>query len=590
MHRWPALVTLYWSFATAWGQTIPSQRLTDWSAAGARTPFVPVASVSITDFGADPTGVASCNTALQAALAALDGPGEVYFPAGSYRFNNTIVPPDSTVLAGEADANGQPLARLLLAAGEEQDGIRIAGSETVSGAVITAAPQQGQRFLLVDQPLLFQPGQWLRLEATDDASLVTSSWSLGQTGQVVEVQSVSGDTLHLVHPMRRTHASVPLLRRMTPRRQVHVRCLLLDRTTATTSQTCNILMRNAVDCTVKGVRSERCNYAHINLFRTANTTIALSHFRQGHSYGGGGRAYGVLVDYGSGDNRVEGNTFEQLRHAMIVQAGANGNVFAYNHSVNPFWSQFPFPSNAAGDLVLHGNYPYLNLFEGNVVQNIVIDNSHGINGPYNTLFRNRAELYGIFMNTSPASNEQNFIGNQVTYTGSVTYGQYALQGTGHFAYGNQIKGTILPAGTAEPVAPSLCGYSFGPFYTVHSSVPPLRTDNWQATSPLIEAQYRRTVLGMPSSCADVTYDLSTGLSGVPQQATCRVFFDAAAHQLVVEHGSPAAEPYAVFDSMGRTVAAGTVQASRTAITLPPLARGSYVVRLMRQGHRFMVAH
>lgn len=583
------IVALVWP-ALGWCQEIPAERLTDWSEVGARTAFVPASSVDITDFGADPTGLTTCNTALQAAIAALAGPGQVHFPPGIYLFSNTIVPPDSIILHGEADANGQPLAHLLLAAGEEQDGIRISGSENLSSAVLTAPPQQGQQFLLVDQPELFQAGQLLRLEATDDAELVTSSWSLGQTGQLVEVTTVTGDTIHLSRPIRRTYGTAPIVLTVTPRRQVHVRCLLLDRTTATSSQTCNILMRYAQDCTVEGVRSERCNYAHINLFRTTRTTVRNSHFRLGHSYGSGGKAYGVLVDYGSGDNLVLGNTFDQLRHAMIIQAGANGNVFAYNHSVNPFWSQFPFPSNAAGDLVLHGNYPYLNLFEGNVVQNIVIDNSHGINGPYNTLFRNRAELYGIVMSTSPASNEQNFIGNQVTYTGSVTYGQYALQGTGHFAYGNQIKGTILPAGTAEPVAPSLCGYSFGPFYTVHSSAPPLRTDNWQATTPLIEAQYRRTVLGMPSSCANVTYDLSTGLSGVPQQANCRVFFDAAAHQLVVERGSPAAEPYAVFDSMGRTVAAGTVQASRTAITLPPLARGSYVVRLMRQGHRFMVAH
>jgi hypothetical protein len=544
--------------------------------------------VTITDFGADPTGVNSCNTALLSAIAALDGPGQVHFPPGIYLFNNTVVPPDSIVLHGDSDADGQPLARLLLSAGEEQDGIRISGSETVSPAMLTAPPQQGQRFLLVDQPQLFLSGQLLRLEATDDAVLVTSNWALGQTGQLVEVATVSGDTLHLTRPIRRTYSTAPVVHAVLPRRQVHVRCLLLDRNTATTSQTCNILMRYAQDCTVEGVRSERCNYAHINLFRTTRTTVRNSHFRLGHSYGGGGKAYGVLVDYGSGDNLVLGNTFDQLRHAMIIQAGANGNVFAYNHSTNPFWSQFPLPSNAAGDLVMHGNYPYLNLFEGNVVQNIVIDNSHGINGPYNTLFRNRAELYGIFMSSTQVSNSQNFIGNQVTYVGSAIYGQYSLQGTAHFAYGDQVRGDILPTGTGEPTWSTLWDHSFGPFYSVIGSVPPIRTDNWQSTQPLIEAAYRRSVLGRPSTCADVEYDITTGPEGPTSSHDFAAFYDPTGHRFMMIGPRDGNTAYHVMDILGRSVASGNLPPSEPAIALPALPVGTYLLHLERSTLRFVV--
>jgi hypothetical protein len=87
------------------------------------------------------------------------------------------------------------------------------------------------------------------------------------------------------------------------------------------------------------------------------------------------------------------------------------------------------------------------LFEGNTGQNIVIDDSHGTNGPYNTFFRNRADLYGIYMNSNPPSNNQNLVGNEVTSNASFQ-GLYTLAGTGHFAYGNNIRGTIMPAGTA----------------------------------------------------------------------------------------------------------------------------------------------
>ena len=32
---------------------------------------------------------------------------------------------------------------------------------------------------------------------------------------------------------------------------------------------------------------------------------------------------------------AEDNIFDSLRHAMMVQTGANGNVFGYNYSANP---------------------------------------------------------------------------------------------------------------------------------------------------------------------------------------------------------------------------------------------------------------
>lgn len=146
---------------------------------------------------------------------------------------------------------------------------------------------------------------------------------------------------------------------------------------------------------------------------------------------------------GSGECLIENNIFEHLRHSMILQAGANGNVLAYNYSHDPYWTGVQLPSNTAGDLVLHGNYPYANLFEGNIVQNIVIDDSHGINGPYNTFFRNRAELYGLFMNNNPISHQQNFIGNEITNP-NFLFGLYYVIGDDHFEYGNNDLGQISP--------------------------------------------------------------------------------------------------------------------------------------------------
>jgi hypothetical protein len=533
----------------AQAQTIAPDRVTDWSDPGAGVPFTAPVSVNILAFGADPTGVAACDAALQGALAALAGPGEVLFPAGQYRFVQTIVLPDSIILQGETDAGNTPLAQLLLSPGNGADGILVAGTEQPIPASVTMLPTQGDRFIRVDQPGLFTPGDILRLNATDDSSLVNDWWGVGQSGQIVEVGPVTGDSLWFGKPLRRSYASAPQVLRLSPRRQVHLRCLAIERQDATALQTVNVMFRNAVDCTMHGVDSHLGNYAHVDVFRSARITIESCHFKDAHAYNSGGSGYGVLVDFGSSDCYVHRNAFEHLRHSMLLQAGANGNVLAYNRSVDPYWVSYPFPSDAAGDLVLHGNYPYMNLFEGNVVQNIVIDNSHDINGPHNTFFRNRAELYGIFMNTAPASNDQNFIGNQVTNTSSALHGLYSLQGTGHFAYGNQVKGTILPVGTSEPDSVSLFDYDFGGFYAVHSAIPPIRTDNWQAVQPLIEAHYRWTQLGQPAACTDPQFQ-STGTGPVARIIGLRCRPVPTDDVLHVEGLSPG-ETVRVLDPLGR---------------------------------------
>jgi hypothetical protein len=130
---------------------------------------------------------------------------------------------------------------------------------------------------------------------------------------------------------------------------------------------------------------------------------------------------------------------------MMLQAGANGNVIGYNYSHSVYWENEQ-GTDKAGDLVLHGNYPYANLMESNVVQNIIADDSHGMNGIYNVFTRNRAENYGIFVSTTfPATPEQIFDGNE-TVKQQDGYGRYGLFGY-HLEFGNNIKGEIIPAAT-----------------------------------------------------------------------------------------------------------------------------------------------
>jgi hypothetical protein len=291
------------------------------------------------------------------------------------------------------------------------------------------------------------PGDWLHLYG-NDVALTTSAWAYGTVGQIVQVKAVNGNTLNLHQKIRRSYdvSYGGQLRPIAPIQGAGIECMYIQRKDSTISQTNNINFDYAVNCWVIGVESDSTNFCHIAMTNSAHLLVRGNYLHHAHAYGGGGQGYGVVAQYTSGDCVVENNIFEHLRHSMLVQAGANGNVFGYNYSKDPYWDEPPFPTNSAGDIVCHGNYPYMNLFEGNIVQHIVIDNSHGINGPHNTFFRNRAEGYGIFMNNTPATDSVTFVGNEITNPG-LSFGQFTKQGAGHFEHGNNHKGTIKPTGT-----------------------------------------------------------------------------------------------------------------------------------------------
>jgi len=154
---------------------------------------------------------------------------------------------------------------------------------------------------------------------------------------------------------------------------------------------------------------------------------------------------------------------------MVAKQGANGNVFAYNYSFDPYRSEFPH--DAGGDMLLHGHYAFANLFEGNLGQSIVVDNTWGPSGPYNTFFRNRTSLYGINIYKQKVnSDKQNVVGNEVTK------GNYIIKGK-QFTYDNNIKGTIQPPGTK--VLNDVCYYLTGKpyFWNINSNWPTIGGSN-----------------------------------------------------------------------------------------------------------------
>lgn len=429
-------------------QTIPVERTVDWTVAGIKdTSTVGFTVLDAVNEGLFNDGLTPCDYPFGSLMINHSGPIIIYFPPGEYLFNSVIPMRSNMILRGSGATN----TKFIIDHNGSGNGVEIHGwSSNNDTTKVLNDLIKSESQLNVVNPSIFQVGDWIQI-IQDDADLVTSSWALKSVGQIAQITAVNQNMIQLDAAFRIDFplSRNPYIKKINPVSNAGIECISFERIDNCAPEQASVIHFDySVNCWVNGIESNKTTFAHIEASHSSNLSITNSYFHHAFEYGGGGRAYGVMLHFATNECLVYSNVFERLRHSMIVQAGANGNVFCYNRSIDPFWNEgFFFPSNSAGDMVLHGNYVYANLFEQNDAQNMVIDNSHGANGPFNTFFRNRGSLFGIFFsdNTSP---NQNVVGNEIPNT-SAPYSavNYTIQGTGHFVYGNNNKGTIVPAGT-----------------------------------------------------------------------------------------------------------------------------------------------
>lgn len=557
----------------AMAQTIPASRITDWSQAGMQD-SVPVYNntVDIMNYGGVADGITPNDIPFQNALAALNGqPGTILFPAGDYLFNQSISLRDSTVLKGTGTAS-----KLLFdLSGNTQNMINLQGSIGNTIWNVNQYIHRNDTLLALDNTTGLAIGDWVLLYG-NDSSILFSDWAYGSVGQIFRIKDIQGNTLITDIPLRRDYDLTfnARLKRIVPIQGAGIECLYIERKDSTAQQTSNISFNYAVNCWVIGIESFNTNFAHIELSHAAHITLRGNYIHHSWHYGGSGQGYGIATQYTSGDCLIENNIFQHLRHSMLLQSGANGNVFSYNYSTDPNWDEQLLPANSAGDAVCHGNYPYLNLFEGNIVQNIVVDDSHGSNGPLNTFFRNRAQLWGIFMNTTTPTDSMNYIGNEVTNT-SVPYGNYSLSGIGHYQFGNNIKGTINPANTTALSESSLYLNGAPAFWTASLSFPPIGTP------------YPYNTIDNPAKMRYGNNDY-TDCTLNPHFQTSSVLNTTAGNSINI-YPNPAGDilyivvkkylegNYCLYDALGRKVLSGTFSGNRSSLSLTELNPGLYTL-------------
>ena len=497
------LLIAFPSSQTVNAQVVPADRRVDWALSGVRdTSTAGFRIIDLEEAGCVGDGVTPNDAVLDSLLGMNLQPGAIlHFPSGIFLFRRGIRLPSKHILRGQ----GADHTRLVFDLGGSGHAISVTGRQISNTmGILSADAAFGSNKLTLLSAAGFQAGDWVYLSQRDD-DRVTSDWAHGSTGQVLRIDAIDDSHMTLSSPLRHGYdlERTPTLYLFAMVHNAGIECLSVERLDNTApQQSSTIFLSRARDCWIRGIESYRCTFAHVTAEFSSNLAIRSSYFHDAFEYGGGGRGYGIVLQFATGECRIEDSIFEHLRHAMLLQAGSNGNVFAYNYSTDPYWTGTLTPSNAAGDMVLHGNYPYANLFEQNICQNIVIDNSHGPNGPYNTFFRNRAELYGIVFSAS-ISPAQNIVGNEIPNT-TLPYRllNFSIQGSDHFLHGNNDKGRPLPHGSAG--LPATSGF-VGEFMVILGAV---QFNFWvgfaAATTLILGAaytlwMYKRVVFGAVSN-------------------------------------------------------------------------------------------
>ncbi len=418
---------------------------------------------AVTDFGAVGNGVTDDSAAFQAALDAVPpAGGAVLVPAGTYLLRSKLYLRDRAVLRGEGaassflifDFGGQSILSMESIVYDQGPWIDMVAGLHKGSIAITLADASS-----------FSPPTFAEIEQENDPDLMYTNpawdqvWAQQAIGEVVRVVGKNGNQLLLEEPLRHTYSTQwdPEIRRKGMVEYVGIEDLHISR--ADDGIAGMVHFKNSAYVWMRGVESEYAHKFHVDVAIVYHCEIRDSYFHHAHSYGNGGRGYGVTLERHATGCLIENNIFSNLRHAMMVQIGASGNVFAYNYSRDPDAGVSWTPP----DVSLHGHYPAFNLFEGNVVETVEMSDFWGPLGPQNTLLRNCVLSEGIAVKDH--SHGQQVLGNTLP-DGPDNYIDIEPSVQDTYLHGNYYGGSVHwdPGAEEQVVADSLYRSSRPRFY------------------------------------------------------------------------------------------------------------------------------
>lgn len=374
--------------------------------------------INVKDYGAKGNGVNDDTGAINDAIAAVPTGGVVYLPAGIYLITDTIYLKSDMILRGD----GSVLTSLIFQ-GIDTDNrcigiMRWNGDQSTDYVEVTDGMNIGSAEITVSSVSGFEAGDIIEIDEDNDPAWgLDASWQSNLPCQMNRIVAVdySRKTLTLDHHLRHDYSpgQNPRMRRMVIISDVGIEKLYIRRQDAVEGFT--IEMKYAVRCWIRQIESYMTYRGHVWMGNSFECEVRGSYFHDSFVFGGGGQGYGVACGKGTSDCLIEDNVFRHLRHSMIVGIGANGNVYGYNFSTQRAID--PKHGTPQPDISVHGNYVFMNLFEGNVLEDADVPDWYEPAGPGNTLIRNRITNSGTAIDVG--SDNQNFIGNVLT-EGTIT--------------------------------------------------------------------------------------------------------------------------------------------------------------------------
>jgi len=568
-------------------QTIPDSMKVDWTKAGFEGGIPEYSNVvDVTTFGAIAGDTIDDQPAVVAAISSLNGnAGVIYFPPGNYLMNYWINLPDSTVLRGA----GSDSTLLTFNFGNlTSNSFNISGSiTTVFFPVISGLNKGSYELIIAGADSLFLPGDEIEIHQTNGAwDTNPASWADYSVGHLSSVDSVSGDTLWMHEALRMDFDSTmgPEIRKIYPKVYSGLECFSMIRIDSiATGINYGVNFSYAKNCWMRGVESRKSICAHVSVETSSHIDISGCYFQEAYLYDGSStHGYGIVLYTHSCSNKIENNIFRMLRHAMIAKQGANGNVFEYNYSRETNRSETI--ADYAADICMHGHYAFANLFEGNIVQNLQVDQAWGPSGPFNTFFRNEVQNYGIIMTSGTVeSDRQNFVGNDISNM-AVLHGFYSLTGTGHFEFGNNVRGTITPNGTNN--LPDVTYYLDSvppPFWNITTQLPSIGIPNSFAddVNPALSRYLAGGTLTLCGNESDTTFPTQVVNSAEQFLQTCYL----QNNMIHIECNSNTEQNFSVrlFSITGQEVLCFTKKVkpgvNKFSTTIPETSSGLYFIRL-----------
>lgn len=534
---------------------IPANRVMDWSKAGTIGAIPTFANQeNILNHGGVANDTSADNSvALQALLNTVAGTSKViYFPAGTYTFKNPVNVPSAGKVIIRGALSNTTIFRFTTGA-TNTGNFQIWGSQDLGPFDVTAGCTMNSQTLTLNNVTGLAVGNWIDISQENDSAVMATNnppnamaIAPRTVGQVMKITAINGNVVTLDRPLHYTYklSLTVQVNRFQMAEQVGFENFTIQNVNP--GDKSNFGFVYCANVWLKCVRSIKSVSCHVNLAMSANCTVRDSYFNDSFDFGNGGHGYGVAITTHTTDCLVENNIFDKNRHAMLVQRGANGNVFGYNYSINATGDGQISIFNRITDVSLHGHFPYLNLFEGNVIQEVHAGDTWGPSGNGNTFFRNRLTREGIRI--SDNSIEHNIVGNDLRKDNTAPFTQNDItieSGISTLIHGNKVNNAV----TWDPNLGSnnlIQSYylSAAPFFFGSTAWPSLGPEYPTGKIPAEEHQ----ALGIFTECENPV----TAVADETALGSIRAYPNPASSVITVETGK-AWKEILVYDYTGKLI-------------------------------------